>query len=160
MRLGKRSSHLLHAVRQLVSVLIAERSTPGRLAWAVASGVLIGTTPFWGLHWAIALLVATVFGLNRVVVYLATNISVPIIAPLLIFGSVQLGSWCLTGAFLPLRFAQLRLVDPRDFFAAWLVGSLFLGASLGASLGVAAYFFARRFRPPRLPTPPHEAPGT
>lgn len=137
---------LLAAVHRLAARLLTEQSTPLRLGFAVGIGVLIGTTPFFGLHLAITIVVGTLLHLNRVVMYLAANISVPVIAPFLIFGSIQLGTLALTGQFLPVDWAHMRALDPHGFFSAWLLGSVLLGSGLGAPAGLATFLLMRVYR--------------
>ena len=83
---ASRTRRLGLAFGRLLGRIASERTTPARTGIAVGLGVLIGTTPFFGFHLAICLTLATVLGLNRVITYLAANISVPWVAPLLIFG--------------------------------------------------------------------------
>src|SRR5436190_8428665 len=93
---GGRFARWRRSCRELVMRLLRERTSPSRLAWAVGVGVLIGTTPFYGLHLGITIVVATMLGLNRAVTYLAANVSLPFIAPFLAFGSIQIGTVLLT----------------------------------------------------------------
>ncbi len=133
-------------VRELIVRLVRERATPARLGWAVGLGVLIGTTPFYGLHLGITLVVATALRLNRAITYLAANVSLPMIAPFLAFASIQIGTVLLTGKALPLSVAALRELGPWTFGGAWLLGSLVLGTALGIPAGLATYAFARAYR--------------
>jgi SAM-dependent methyltransferase len=119
--------------------VVGERATPARLGWAVAVGILIGTSPFFGFHLVICLAAATLLGLNRTVTYLAANISGPWLAPLIIFGSVQTGHLILTGSWLPLRFEVFRTIDPWQFAEAWLLGGLAVGSTLGALAGLCTW---------------------
>jgi SAM-dependent methyltransferase len=134
------------APRLLLGRIAGERSTPARLGWAVALGVLIGTTPFYGFHLAICLLAATALRLNRAITYLAANISLPWVTPLLIFGSVQLGSLLLAGHWLPMSLDFFKTVDPWQFALTWLLGSLALGTLLGAPLGLVTFLVMRGYR--------------
>lgn len=136
----------LEPVRRVVRRIVTERTTPARTGLAVGVGILIGTTPFFGFHLAICLVVATVLGLNRALTYLAANISVPWIAPFLILTSVQAGSFLLTGHGVPFEWSTITSFDPRAFGHAWLVGSLVVGSSLGVVGGVGAFFVTRAYR--------------
>ncbi len=126
--------------------LLRERATPARLGWAVGLGVLIGTTPFYGLHLGITIAVASLLGLNRAITYLAANVSLPFIAPFLAFASVQIGTILLTGRPLPLSLAALNELGPWRFGGAWLLGSLVLGMALGIPAGLATYLLVGAYR--------------
>lgn len=132
--------------RRLLARIVGERATPARLGWAVAVGILIGTSPFFGFHLAICVAAATLLGLNRTVTYLAANISMPWIAPLIIFCSVQAGHLILTGGWLPLRFDVFRTIDPWQFAESWVLGGLALGSALGAPAGLLTYGALRVYR--------------
>ncbi|HSJ12130.1 MAG TPA: DUF2062 domain-containing protein [Gillisia sp.] len=65
-------------------------------ATAVALGVFVGISPFWGLHTLIVFLLAAVFNLNKVIAFVFSNISIPPLIPVIIYASYQAGSF-LTG---------------------------------------------------------------
>ncbi len=134
------------AIIRLVRRLVNEHSSPERLGWAVGIGVLIGVSPFFGLHLVLCILAATLLRLNRVITYLAANISVPIVAPFLAFGSVQVGTFALRGEWLALDVDTLIDADPWQFGGAWLVGSLFLGIAIGVPAGLATIIAVRTAR--------------
>lgn len=127
------------AIVSLARRLANEHSSPARLGWAVGIGVLIGVSPFYGFHLALCIVAATVLRLNRVVTYLAANISVPIIAPFLVLGSVQLGSYALHGEWLPLDVDTLAGIDLWQFGSAWLIGSMLVGIGLGTPAGLTTF---------------------
>ncbi len=110
-----------------------------RTGLAVGLGVLIGSSPFYGFHLAICLTVATILGLNRAITYLAAHVSLPWLAPFLIFASVQAGSLVLRGSFLPIDRSALTTLNPWTFGIDWLVGSAVVGTVLGLPAGVAAF---------------------
>jgi uncharacterized protein (DUF2062 family)/2-polyprenyl-3-methyl-5-hydroxy-6-metoxy-1,4-benzoquinol methylase len=134
---------LLDSIRQR---LLYERSSPARLGWAVTVGVIIGTTPLYGFHLALSLVLATIFGLNRTITYLAANLPTPAFAPLIALGSIQLGALVARGEFLPLTLEAARQLDPWDAGKLYLGGSLVLGALLGAPLGIATAITVASYR--------------
>ena len=77
--------------------------------------------------------------LNRLKVYLAANVSNPIVAPLLVFVEVQTGAWLRTGSFLALTLETARTITPWQFGAHLMVGSVAVGGVLAAIGGVATY---------------------
>jgi uncharacterized protein (DUF2062 family) len=138
--------------QHLLTRLGAEHASPRRLGVALGVGVLIGTTPFYGLHAWIGLGVATLLRLNRVATVTATAYSLPPLVPVLWFGSVQVGSLLLGGGLLPIRYDAITAIDPFEVGRAWLVGSLVVGSGLGGVVGVAGALIAARLRA-RAPTP-------
>lgn len=77
-----------------------------RLALALAVGVFIGCTPFWGLQTVLSLAVALVFRLNRLATVAGTWLNLPWIAPL-VYGAA-------------LRIGTLIVPDPSGTRGAWL----------------------------------------
>ena len=137
---------LRHRTAALIRRIAGEGATPARLGWAVGVGILIGTSPFFGFHLAICLVVATILGLNRAVTYLAANISGPWLAPFIVFASVQSGHLLITGKWLPMHLDSFRTVDPWSFSEAWILGGVAVGVVLGAPAGVMTFYVLKRYR--------------
>lgn len=135
-------------LRRLYMTLRTEHTTPGKVAAGVAVGVFVGCSPFWGFHLAIALLLATVFRLNRVLVYAAANLANPITAPPLIFAEVQTGHRLLRGAFLGLTMDEVLQEGIAGIFLDFFVGCMVLGAALALLLGGVAWLIAHAARLP------------
>lgn len=64
---------------------------PRRLACALAVGVFISCTPFWGLQTVLAIVVASLFRLNRAVTIMGTWINLPWFAPFVYGAAIQVG---------------------------------------------------------------------
>ena len=76
-----------------LAALLALDDHPWRVALALAIGVFISFTPFWGFQTLIALVVATVCRLNRAVTIAGTWLNLPWFAPFVYAGAVKLGAW-------------------------------------------------------------------
>ncbi len=120
--------------------------TPARAFWSVAVGVFIGVQPTPGLHLAVVVAVCVPLHLDAALGYLATNISIPPVAPLLWLASLQIGERILTGRFAPLTVGGMREVvrAPGVLLGALALGSIVLGTVLAAAGGSIAYLMARR----------------
>jgi uncharacterized protein (DUF2062 family) len=146
---------LRKAIHALGRQMLAEHREPGKLGWAVGVGLFIGTLPLYGLHLPICLGVAHLSKLNKVTLYLAANISNPLIAPLLVAAGIAIGEL--------IRFGHWRGVDLDqgsdfleklalfswelpDLFLSCLLGDAVLGAALGIAIGPIVYFWAKRRR--------------
>lgn len=66
-----------------------------RKTMGVAFGVFMGIIPIWGYQFVSALILAHFLKLNKAIVGLAAQISVPPMIPFLIYGSLKTGQLCL-----------------------------------------------------------------
>lgn len=131
-----RSSRL----RRFVHLLRTKHSGPERDPLAVGVGVFIGCTPLYGLHLIICVLVADLLRLNRLKVYLAANISNPLLLPFLVFLEIQAGALIRRGSAHALTREYISSVSPWSFGLDLVVGSIAVGLILGISLGLTTYF--------------------
>ena len=133
--------------------MLTARATPAGLGWAVCVGVIIGTSPFFGVQFAITLVVCAILRLNPVITYLAANVSVPPLIPFIIYASIQVGTLVFTGDWLSLDRAAVLAQDPWTFGASWVLGSTVLGLILGIPAGLLTYLLMSLYRR-RHPLPP------
>lgn len=131
------------AVRRLFHGLRTEGSGRGREAIAVGLGVFIGCLPFYGFHLLLCWVTGWLLGLNRLKVYIAANISNPLVAPWLVFAELQTGAFFRRGTFHALTFQTLRTTDLSVFAYDILAGSLVVGATGGAALALLTYLSMR-----------------
>ena len=137
---------------------------PRRLAVALAVGVFISCTPFWGLQTGLAIVVAAVFRFNRAATVLGTWLNVPWLAPFVYGAAIKIGLLVAPG----LREADaasfdLLLRDPSALSWAtvwsWLRGSslpLLVGSTIvGLVAGGATYAIALTLLRRRRRGPPH-----
>ena len=145
-------------LREILGRLAAERTDPRRLGLAVGLGVFVGWLPLYGLHLPICLGLAAVFRLNPAILYLAANISNPLMAPALVASGLALGEWLRFGRWRGVDTAagrdfldQLRLWSGQvpDLFLSCLVGSAVLGVLTGLLAGLATWRWATARRATR-----------
>ena len=139
---------------------------PRRLAVALAVGVFVSCTPFWGLQTVLAVAVAAAFRLNRAATVLGTWLNLPWFAPIVYGAAIKIGFLVAPG----LREADaasfdLLIGDPGALswstVWSWLRGSslpLLVGSTIvGLLAGAATYAIAltalsrrRGSDPPRM----------
>jgi len=118
--------------------------TPLQLALAVALGLFCGIAPIWGYQMAAAALLAHKFRLNKAIALTASNISFPLMTPVILAAGLYLGYFLRTGQLLhfegenPVRLIPLYVVD-------WLIGSLILAGFAAVCGGLLAFVLARVF---------------
>ena len=122
--------------RRLFRDLRTEGAGRTREAAALGVGVFIGCLPFYGFHLLLVAAIGWLFGLNRLRMYVAANISNPLFAPALIFAEVQLGAWLRRGDLHDVTIAAIRSTDPWIFGGDLLTGSLVVGTVLGTAIVV------------------------
>jgi uncharacterized protein (DUF2062 family) len=123
--------------------LRTEGDGPVRETAAFSLGVFIGCLPLYGLHLLICWTVGFALGLNRLKMYLAANISNPLVAPWLIFAEVQAGAWLRRGSFHSLSRQTLMSTGIGVFGMDAMVGSVFVGGVLAVLAGTGTYALMR-----------------
>jgi uncharacterized protein (DUF2062 family)/SAM-dependent methyltransferase len=137
--LGKPRRAKRRPVLELLYNLRTEGESPARQAWAVAAGVLIGCSPFYGLHLALCIVVARIFRLNQIRTYVAAHVSLPFLWPFLLLAELDAGRLLRGAPPLALSFAELHRLRPWQSGADLLVGSGVVGSLLAAVLAAVTY---------------------
>ncbi len=119
--------------------LRTEGEAPARQAAAIGVGLFIGCSPFYGFHFPLCVFFARVFRLSQLKTYLASNISLPFIAPFLFLAEVEVGRFLRGAPPLALHPAQLRTLPLGRFGADLLIGALVVGVVLGLLGAFIAY---------------------
>jgi len=126
-------SGLRRRIHELWRTIVHEHTAPVRVASAIVVGAVVGCTPLFGLHIVVCLALASLFRLNKLVVYGAANLSIPPLVPLIGFTSVQLGERIRHGAWMALHRTDFALANiaviAKIFFVDWMIGGIVLGAT-------------------------------
>jgi uncharacterized protein (DUF2062 family) len=118
-----------------LAALLPHDESPWRVALALAVGVFISFTPFWGFQTLLALLVAWICRLNRAVTVAGTWLNLPWFAPFVYAGALKLGA------------ALLPDLSGVAGISAWLlVGGTAMGLIAGVLTWIIAYAAIRARR--------------
>jgi glycosyltransferase involved in cell wall biosynthesis len=112
---------------------------------AIALGVFIGISPFWGFQTVLLLFFATIFKLNKVIAYMASNVSFPPFIPFVIYGSLKMGSFFVSTDAPLILDSSLTLDDIQKNATQYIVGSLILASVLALSSGLLSYMLLTVF---------------
>jgi len=124
-------------------------------AAAIALGVFVGISPFWGLHTMIVFLLAAVFKLNKIIAFLFSNISIPPLIPVIIYASYQAGSLLTGNGF----SWELSLEDfdsttkVMDGLWQYILGSFALAGMVAISMWIVFYFLFSIFNQKQVVKP-------
>lgn len=116
-----------------------------KIASSIGLGLFFGISPLWGYQMVTAVITAHFLKLNKLLVLVASNISVPPMIPLILYGSFVAGAKVLS---VPLNIipANLTLASIGDSLKLYLIGSFVL-ALICALTGMAiSYLLLMIFR--------------
>ena len=103
---------------------------PVKLASAVGLGLFFGIFPVWGFQMIAAFAVASWFKLNRALVLLVSNISIPPMIPIIVYASFKLGALFVES---PVYLVSLNEVDAETVYLQlrqYVIGSVILSVIL------------------------------
>jgi uncharacterized protein (DUF2062 family) len=116
---------------------------PAGEAIAIAVGVFVGCTPFYGLHRPICRGLAALARLDPRVVAQGATVSNPLVAPLLVLAELAVGALARTGSpKLPIR-VPLRELEARSLGLDLAVGCLVAGSVLAVAALILTYGLGR-----------------
>jgi len=122
-----------------------------QLTLAVMLGLFFSVAPIWGYQTALALGLAYVFKLNKIVAVLASQASMGPLIPVAIFLSFKLGGWAMgNSAEMSLSFADINMDFIKLNLFQYVIGSLFLGTVMAVLGGLFTYGVLQVFRKPPL----------
>ena len=126
--------------------------TPARAAFSVGIGILVGCTPFFGLHWLIVAVLCLPLRLDLAISYISTHIANPLVAPFIVMADIKMGA-VLLGRPVP-HLSDAHLSDLHNTLGTYFIeaaaGSLVVGTACGVVGGVlAALVVSRRSEPPK-----------
>jgi uncharacterized protein (DUF2062 family)/trans-aconitate methyltransferase len=135
---------LTRQIRDLLYKMRTEGLSPGKQAAAVALGVFIGCSPFYGLHLLLCVVLARLFRLNAGLAYLAAHVSLPGIGPFLLMAELETGRRLRGQSYLHIHVADLKEIGFRQAGADLLIGSAVIGGALALLFGGLAWWLAKR----------------
>jgi glycosyltransferase involved in cell wall biosynthesis len=116
-------------------------------AASLAFGVFMGIFPIWGFQMGTAIFLAILFRMNKALVIIGANISIPPMIPLIIFASYKMGGlWMGTHAG-TLEFSRnISRESIRDNIEQYLYGSISLAVLAAVVFGLLTYLLLKLFK--------------
>lgn len=112
---------------------------------AIALGIFIGLSPFWGFQTILLFTFAAIFRLNKVIAYLTSNVSFPPFIPFIIYGSLKVGSFFVSSDAPLILDSSMTFDDIQKNAAQYIVGSLILATVSALSAGLISYLLLTAF---------------
>ena len=107
---------------------------------AIGFGVFMGIVPIWGFQMLTAIALSIFFRLNKALVILAANISIPPMIPFIVYLSHKTGGFWMGSNKQDLLFSSdITLVMIQDSFLQYVYGSVTLAIVAGVIFGGSTY---------------------
>lgn len=110
----------------------------------------MGIFPVWGFQLLIAIAVSFLFRLNKMLVIIAANISIPPMLPVIIYLSHLCGAFWMGKHGQSISFTdELSLESVMNNIVQYIIGAVTLSVAAGVTGGLITYIVLRTFRTPR-----------
>ena len=107
----------------------------------------MGIVPIWGFQLATAIFLAIVLKLNKPLVIIAANISIPPMIPLIIFLSYKMGAYWMGADALDMPFDRsITIQTIYNNLQQYIYGSITLAIIAGAAVGLVSYLLLKIFK--------------
>jgi uncharacterized protein (DUF2062 family) len=113
-------------------------------AAALGFGVFMGIVPIWGFQLMVAIPLSILFKLNKALVILAANISIPPMIPLILFLSHRMGAVWMGENAVSLNFSNDLTIDRiRQNLEQYLYGSVTLAIVAGVLTSIISWLLMK-----------------
>jgi glycosyltransferase involved in cell wall biosynthesis len=115
-------------------------------AFSIALGVFIGFSPLWGFHTLLTISLSVLFKLNKVLAFVASNVSLPPFIPFIIAAALFLGSPFVHGESNILS-QEWNFELIKNNLLQYVIGSFILATAMSAISGIATFLFLNKVNP-------------
>ena len=139
---------LIFQKKKLREVLRNQLFNPGQSdmlkSVSIAFGIFMGIIPIWGFQLVAAIFLAVIFKLNKALVIIAANISIPPMIPLIIFLSYKMGTWWMGDRKVTLEFSRnINLETIKANLEQYIYGSITLAIIAALLAGLISWITLR-----------------
>ena len=110
---------------------------------SIALGVFIGIAPIWGFQSFLSIFLASVFKLNKGLCFAFSNVSIPPMIPLIIWGSIQTGKLFIPSAKPLLDYSHIDFQAISEHFLQYVLGSFALALATALLFGFFSFTLLR-----------------
>jgi uncharacterized protein (DUF2062 family) len=118
-----------------------------RKAVSIGFGFFMSIVPIWGFQLVTAIALSVLFRLNKALVVLAANLSLPPLIPFIVYLGVKMGAFWVGDKAQELTFDKnLSLDTIKDNLVQYVLGSMTLAMVVGITGGLLAYMLIKVFK--------------
>ena len=127
-------------IKNIKKEFFSQEGTLLQKSISIGFGVFMGIVPIWGFQMLAALFLSYIFRLNKVIVLLFSNISIPPLIPFILFGSYYAGHLVIGGEKL-IFSTEIDLEHVQSVIKQYLIGSMIFALFLGFVFFSFSYLF-------------------
>lgn len=133
------------SISKIKSLLFHPEESNLKKAFSVAVGIFFGIIPIWGYQLVAAIAAAYFLRLNKAIVIITANISIPPMIPFILLASIKTGEVFLhkTSDF---TLSNISLDSVKNNMGIYLTGASWLAVIASVSLGLLTYILLSIFR--------------
>jgi uncharacterized protein (DUF2062 family) len=137
-----------HKIKQLVKdSLINPNESDELKALSIGFGFFMSIVPIWGFQLVTAIALSVLLKLNKTLVVLAANLSLPPLIPFIVYLGVKMGAFWVGDKAQSLTFDKNLSLDAiKDNLLQYVLGSMSLAILVGLGGGLLAYGLIKIFR--------------
>jgi uncharacterized protein (DUF2062 family) len=129
-------------------LIVNPNESDARKAASIGFGVFMGIVPIWGFQLIVAITLSFLLRLNKALVIIAANISIPPMIPLILWLSHVIGAIWMGANATSISFDQELTFDViHRNFVQYLYGAVTLAVLGGAGFGMLSYLLMKAFKP-------------
>lgn len=114
---------------------------------SIAFGVFMGIIPIWGLQLVSAIFLAVLLKLNKPLVIVAANVSIPPMIPLIIFMSLQVGGLLMGNQAVDTHFTKdITIATVRTYGIQYIYGSVAFAILAALTAGILSFVLFKIFK--------------
>lgn len=116
----------------------------GRKAASIGFGLFMGIVPIWGFQLAVGIPAAIALRLNKILFFLAANISIPPMIPVIVYASYRVGEIFFSESAVKIEsWKDVTLQTIHLHFVQYAAGAVLLASLTGLAGFLLSYFFIR-----------------
>lgn len=130
----------------ILDEVLKNKDSNKKIAVSIGFGVFMGIFPVWGFQMLIAVALAIPLKLNKAIVLIAANISIPPLIPLIIYLSFVIGAAILGGSAFPEFSSDLSFEDVKADLVQYYLGAVIFATFAGLLSWLTSRILLARWR--------------
>ena len=129
-------------IKNIIQNFFCQKGSDSQKSLSLGFGIFMGIVPIWGFQMLAAVFLAYLLKLNKVIVLISSNISIPPFIPFIIFGSLYTGNFIIGGEKI-IFSSDINLDNIQSVLKQYLIGSIIFALLLGFIFSTLSYLLLK-----------------